>query len=80
MQGVGFRWFVRERARGLGIAGWVRNADDGSVELQATGPEIELSEFVASVRAGPPAALVRRVVELNVEVVADLPFPFTVLR
>lgn len=39
VQGVGFREFVRRRARSLGLAGWVRNGDDGvSVEVHAEGP------------------------------------------
>ena len=37
VQGVGFRWFVREQARRCDLAGWVRNNPDGSVELAARG-------------------------------------------
>ena len=37
VQGVGFRWFVEREAHMLGIAGWVRNNSDGSVEVMAQG-------------------------------------------
>ena len=37
VQGVGFRWYVREQARALAIAGWVRNEPDGAVVLVASG-------------------------------------------
>ena len=37
VQGVGFRWFVEREAHLLGIAGWVRNNHDGSVEVLAVG-------------------------------------------
>ena len=49
VQGVGFRWFVRERARRLGLSGWVRNLPDGSVEVAAAGGHNLLM-------TGPPGA------------------------
>ena len=39
VQGVGFRWFVREAAIALDLAGWVRNRPDGSVEVAADGDD-----------------------------------------
>jgi acylphosphatase len=58
VQGVGFRWFVRERAEAHAVAGWVRNRYDGSVELLAEGPEPAVSALVADVRRGPRPARV----------------------
>ena len=56
VQGVGFRYALRDEAERLGLTGWVRNAPDGSVEalLQGQGPAIE--QLVAWARRGPPAA------------------------
>ena len=66
VQGVGFRWFVTSEANRLGLAGWVRNNADGSVELEAEGPCEALEQLRERVRQGPPAARVERVVELPV--------------
>ena len=63
VQGVGFRWFVLERARSIGLAGEVRNLPQGAVEAIAEGPRRALEELRDAVRRGPPAARVARVVE-----------------
>jgi acylphosphatase len=62
VQGVGFRWWTQALGRRLGIRGWVRNLDDGSVEVHAAGGEREMAEFEQSLRSGPPAARVERLV------------------
>jgi acylphosphatase len=58
VQGVGFRAFVIDRATGLGLAGWVRNRWDGTVELVAEGERAALEKLLSAVRRGPPAAFV----------------------
>jgi acylphosphatase len=63
VQGVGFRVFAQHRASHLGLSGWVRNLDDGSVEAYAVGPEANLSDFAAFLHTGPRAAEVRSVEE-----------------
>lgn len=80
VQGVGFRWFVRESARRAGLAGWVRNHDDGRVEIAASGTPTAIEELRTVARTGPPGAQVERVTELSVSGLDDLPRPFTVLR
>src|SRR5579863_4422718 len=58
VQGVGFRWFVEREAHMLGIAGWVRNNHDGSVEIFAQGTRDQLSGLHSRLREGPRAARV----------------------
>jgi len=61
VQGVGFRWFAKETADSLGLAGWVRNREDGSVEAEAQGSDAKLDEFVAALKTGNPAARVDKI-------------------
>jgi acylphosphatase len=61
VQGVGYRASVVERARELGVLGWVRNQDDGTVLLHAEGTPEALRELEAFLREGPPAAVVSEV-------------------
>jgi acylphosphatase len=61
VQGVGFRWWARRRARELGIVGSIRNRSDGSVEVIAAGPHPQLDEFERALETGPPGARVAHV-------------------
>lgn len=58
VQGVGFRWSAVRKARSLGVRGWVRNAEDGSVEVEAEGTPSALAAFLAWLRRGPSGASV----------------------
>jgi len=58
VQGVGFRWFAKELADSLKLSGWVRNRDDGSVELEVEGSTNLLDEFERRLRTGNPSAKV----------------------
>jgi len=58
VQGVGFREAAVRQARDLGVMGWVRNGDDGTVLAHAEGPERAVQELVAFLHDGPPLALV----------------------
>lgn len=63
VQGVGFRWFVEREAAQLGMKGWVRNCEDGSVEVMATGTPEQQRSLRAKLREGPRAARVDMVQE-----------------
>jgi DNA ligase D-like protein (predicted 3'-phosphoesterase) len=56
VQGVGYRDATLREARRLGVMGWVRNGEDGSVLVHAEGPESAVDELLAFLREGPPAA------------------------
>ena len=60
VQGVFFRAWTVDKARALGVRGWVRNRRDGSVELEAYGEAEAVETLIAACRAGPPAAAVER--------------------
>ena len=72
VQGVGFRWFVEREAHILGIAGWVHNNADGSVEVLAMGSREQLLGLRSRLRAGPRAARVDNVEETDTRPVAGL--------
>lgn len=61
VQGVFFRDATVSRAGELGVSGWVRNADDGTVRVHAEGPAPAVDELVAFLEEGPPAARVEAV-------------------
>jgi acylphosphatase len=65
VQGVGFRWFVRERARRLGVAGWVRNESDGTVQILVGGPTPLVSRFLTELNVGPPNAIIESIREVE---------------
>ncbi len=62
VQGVGFRYYVREIALSSQLKGWVRNMDDGSVEALLDGEEADVNYVLEMCRKGPPSANVRRFV------------------
>lgn len=80
VQGVGFRWFVRQEARRLGLAGWVRNLDDGRVEVAVAGEDGAVRRLLDHVHVGPDAAGVTAVAEESLTEDTSLPYPFTVLK
>ncbi len=61
VQDVGFRETCRRQAAAAGVAGWVRNAEDGSVEAVLEGEPDALERVLAWLRIGPPHAVVTAV-------------------
>lgn len=80
VQGVGFRWFVRERARRLGLAGWVKNLADGSVEVLAEGDQGQLDLLDGELKKGPPGSRVASIVRVGDAVNEPVADPFTIIR
>jgi acylphosphatase len=61
VQGVGFRWSTRLNAERLGVAGWVRNLPDRSVEAHLEGPDDQVAAMLDWIRTGPIGATVEGV-------------------
>jgi len=80
VQGVGFRWFVREEARRLGLSGWVTNLPDGEVEVKAGGEGSSLQRLRRALEVGPTGAEVSKVADIPDSESNSLPYPFTIHR
>jgi acylphosphatase len=63
VQGVGFRWFVLREAAELGLRGWVRNTDQGHVEVVASGDQNQLAELKIALHKGSRGSRVDAVLE-----------------
>jgi acylphosphatase len=63
VQGVGFRWFVHREAAEIGLRGWVRNTDDGDVEVLAAGEPEQLKDLITALAKGSRGSRVDEVIE-----------------
>jgi acylphosphatase len=63
VQGVGFRWMVRNIAKGFDVTGWVRNLADGRVEMQVNGEENEVRSFLEAIKQSELRGLIRKQTE-----------------
>ena len=59
VQGVGFRYSVKQIATGFDVTGWVRNLPDGTVEMQVAGDSVEVEAFVSAVAASHLAGYIK---------------------
>lgn len=78
VQGVGFRWFVAGHAERLGLRGWVRNREDGTVEVVVSGEAGLLVELAGLLEEGPIGARVDRVETLEAPQEPHLPNLFQI--
>lgn len=67
VQGVGYRWFARDTAAGLGVAGWVRNLPDGRVEIEAEADAAAVASFVRGLKTGLPFARVDEIARSEIK-------------
>ncbi len=67
VQGVGFRWFVHREAAEIGLRGWVKNTDDGHVEVVAAGDAEQIAELREALQQGSRGSRVDAVIEHDLE-------------
>jgi acylphosphatase len=61
VQGVGYRYYARAKARALGLNGWIRNLPDGRVEAEFEGDQALLEQMLAWCQRGPSGAHIRNI-------------------
>ncbi len=62
VQGIGFRYFIWERANRLGVKGYVKNLYDGSVEVEAHGNDKAVEKLIEYIKEGPQMAIIENVI------------------
>lgn len=67
VQGVGFRYSVKQIAAGFEVVGWVRNLADGRVEMEVSGTPDEVNAFVEAIGSSHLASYIRQVEQVEVE-------------
>ena len=67
VQGVGFRWFVHREAAEIGLRGWVKNTDEGHVEIVAAGAATQLAELKTALCKGSRGSRVDAVLDHDLE-------------
>lgn len=63
VQGIGYRYFVRETAKSYGITGWVKNNIDGSVEIEASGSLETMKEFIEDIKTKHKWARIVKIID-----------------
>ena len=71
VQGVGFRMFVQQHASELGLTGWIRNMEDGSVEMEIQGAPEKVDKLSVLIREGNYFIKVKELKFEPIEVVSD---------
>ena len=61
VQGVGFRWSLKNLVRGFDVTGWVKNLPDGRVEMQACGDADEVDAFIEAIEESELKSHIRKV-------------------
>ena len=74
VQGVGYRYTARMIAREIGVAGWVRNLRDGTVEAEFEGSDDQVDEMLAWMAQGPPGARVESATVTDADPLGDRGF------
>jgi len=79
VQGVGYRYFVLNKAISFDITGWVRNLDDGGVEISAEGEKALLDDFAGAIKSQHPWASIRSIEIAKAEIDERSSGSFTII-
>ncbi len=71
VQGVGFRFFCTMNARKLGLTGWVRNMDNGMVEMEVQGEENTIEKFTKAIKKGNHFIRIDELYQKKIEIVSN---------
>jgi acylphosphatase len=78
VQGVGYRYFARRAAQQLGIVGYVKNLNDGRVEVYAIGAEEQLRALREDLRRGPGHSVIENVAEVEAQLLQEYASDFSI--
>jgi acylphosphatase len=78
VQGIGYRYFVRQQAQALGLDGWVRNEFDGTVSGEAGGDAAGVTQFREALEEGHSGARISRLDWWPLDEGQSLPSPFAI--
>ncbi|MCF6311736.1 MAG: acylphosphatase [Verrucomicrobiales bacterium] len=71
VQGVGFRFSVKQLAKGFEVQGWAKNMADGRVELQLMGEQAEVEEFIEEIAESHLAGFIRETEQQDISLLAN---------
>lgn len=71
VQGVGYRYFVHQKAIEMGLNGWVRNHVDGSVIVMVQGEDPVINTFIDFLQIGPVRARVDRITKIKMDILSE---------
>lgn len=72
VQGVGFRYSAKQLALGFDVIGWVRNLDDGRVEMQVMGEAVEVADFLQEMHDSPLGHHIMEQEEYDIPLLKDV--------